>query len=93
MAVESVEWQYNGVNMVGVNTTWHYGAPTYIEDYIFQKVGIVGAAESKQNLLSFGSQLMLLCKKDQSIPANAELASVRHLENTSVSQSPVVMPL
>ena len=72
-----------GVNMVGVNTTWHYGAPTCIEDY-FQESGRSGRSGEQAKSIIFWKPADAPLRKDQSIPANAELASVRrYLENTS----------
>ena len=72
-----------GVNLVGVNTIWHYGAPTCIEDY-FQESGRGGRSGEQAKPVVFWKPSDVPLRKDQSVPANAELASVRHyVENTA----------
>lgn len=71
-----------GVNMVGVNTTLHYGAPASLEDYSQEsgRGGLTG--EQAKSVVIWKPADAPLCQ-DQSIPANAEFAFVRHfLENS-----------
>ena len=72
-----------GVNMVGVNTAIHYGAPSCIEDY-FQESGRAGRSGEQAKSIVFWKAGDVPLRQDQSIPANVGLASVRHyVENTS----------
>ena len=72
-----------GVNLVGVNTTIHYGAPTCIEDY-YQESGRAGRSGDQAKSIIFWKPADVPLRKDQSILANVALACVRHyVENTS----------
>lgn len=72
-----------GVNLVGVNTIWHYGAPTCIEDY-FQESGRGGRSGEQAKSVVFWKPSDVPLRKDRSVPANAELATVRHyVDNTA----------
>jgi RecQ family ATP-dependent DNA helicase len=71
-----------GVNMVGVNTTWHYGAPASLEDYL-QESGRGGRTGQQAKSVVFWKPADAPMRRDQSIAVNAELAAVRrYLENT-----------
>ena len=52
-----------GVNLVGVNTIWHYGAPTCIEDYFQESGDVVDEVESKQSQLCYGDHPMFPCER------------------------------
>ena len=72
-----------GVNMVGVNTTWHYGAPASLEDYL-QESGRGGRNGEKAKSVVFWKPADAPLRRDQSIPSNVEIAAVRHyLEDTT----------
>ena len=65
-----------GVNLVGVNTTIHYGAPTCIEDN-FQESGRAGRGGDQAKSIIFWKPADVPLRKDQSILANVALACVR----------------
>jgi len=71
-----------GVNMVGVNTTWHYGAPSSLENYS-QESGRAGRTGEHAKSIIFWKPADAPLHRDQSVPANVEFAAVRHyLENS-----------
>lgn len=61
-----------GVNMVGVNTIWHCGAPTSIEEYM-QETGRAGQTGELAKLFVFWKPVDAPLLQDLSVPATAEL--------------------
>ena len=71
-----------GMNMKDVNTVWHYGAPSSLDDYL-QDSGRGGCSGEQAKSIIFWKPADAPLQKDFSIN-NAEIAAVRHyLENTS----------
>ena len=64
---------WDGVNLVGVNTTIHYGAPACIEES-----GHAGRSGDQAKSIIFWKPADVPLQKDQSILANVALACVRH---------------
>ena len=74
---------WHGCELGWVNTIWHYGAPTCIEDY-FQESGRGGRSGEQAKSVVFWRPSDVLLRKNQSVAANAELATVRrYVENTA----------
>lgn len=72
-----------GVNMVGVNTIWHYGAPSTLDDYL-QESGRAGRSGDQAKSIIFWKPADAPLHKDLSIASNVAIAAVRHyLENTT----------
>ena len=70
-----------GVNMMGVNTIWHYGAPSSLDDYM-QESGRAGRSGDPAKSIIFWKPADAPLHHDLSISCNASLAAVRHyLEN------------
>lgn len=70
------------VNMKDVNTVWHYGAPSSLDNYL-QESGRGGCSGEQAKSIIFLKPAHAPLQKDFSIN-NAEIAAVRHyLENTS----------
>ena len=72
-----------GVNIVDVNTTWHYGAPSTLDDYL-QESGRAGRSGNQATSIVFWKPVNAPLHKDCSSSLNASVAAVRHyLQNTT----------
>ena len=72
-----------GVNMVGVNTIWHYGAPSSLDDYL-QESGRGGRAGDQALSIIYWKPIDAPLRQNLSIATNVEVTAVRHyLENSS----------
>ena len=72
-----------GVNMIGVNTVWHYGAPSSLDDYM-QESGWGGRGGDKTKSVVSLKPVDAPLHRDLTAGSNAAVAAVRHyLENTS----------
>ena len=72
-----------GVNMVGVNTIWHYAAPSILDDYL-QESGRGGRSGNQAKSIIFWKPVDAPLHRDLTIGSNAAVAAVRHyLENTT----------
>ena len=65
-----------GVNLKSVNTTWHYGAPASLDDYL-QESGRGGLSGEQAKSIIFWKPADAPLYKEFSI-ANAETTAVRH---------------
>ena len=75
-----------GVNMVGVNTIWHYAAPSTLDDYL-QESGRGGRSGNQAKSIIFWKPVDAPLHQDLTIGSNAAVAAVRHyLENTTECQ-------
>ena len=63
-----------GINLVGVNTTIHFGAPTCIEDY-FQESWHAERSGDQAKSIIFWKAADVPLRKDQSILANVAVLS------------------
>ena len=62
-----------GVNMVGVNTIWHYGAPSPLDDYL-QESGRAGRSGEQAKSIIFWKPADAPLHPDLSTPSNAAIA-------------------
>ena len=73
-----------GVNLVGVNTIYHYGAPRSIDDFV-QESGRAGRSGVLAKSVVYWKPVDAPLKSDLSNPRDAEVAAVRrYLQNYNV---------
>lgn len=72
-----------GVNVAGLNTIWHYGAPQSMDDY-FQGSGRAGRTGEPAKSIIFWKPSDVPERKNQKDPRNVEISCMRRYpENTS----------